>query len=184
MGSRLSLRISLTRSAIGWSSPNGPTRLGPSRTWKRPSRRRSPQVRTAKTPITRLARMNDLISVTMKPSGIRSLRRSGGDRAGADVRHARGQADDAGAQAALHERGAGHRVAVVRHLDAVARRDAERLGVGVRDLDPAAALEVQRLGVVDGGAGHQLAIADDDRLWHRRGGHLSGGRSLAGGRAL
>src|SRR6185312_10929797 len=129
MGSRLSLRISLTRSAIGWSSPNGPTRLGPSRTWKRPSRRRSPQVRTAKTPITRLARMSDLTSVTMKPSGIRSLRRCGGDRAGADVRDARRQAVDAGAR-------------------------------------------------------HQLAIADDDRLRHRGGGHLGRGRGLPGSRTL
>src|SRR5947207_3129661 len=162
----------LTRWAIGWSSPNGATRLGPSRTWKRPSSRRSPQVRTAKTPITRLARITDLTSVTMKPSGISSLRRCGGDRAVPDVRHARRQPDDAGAQAALDERRAGDRAAVVRHLDAVAGGDAERLGVGVCDLDPAAALEVQRLGVLDGGAGHQLAVADDDRLRHRGGRHL------------
>ena len=39
-----SLVISFTRSAIGWSSPNGPQRLGPSRFWNRPSVRRSNHV--------------------------------------------------------------------------------------------------------------------------------------------
>src|SRR5919199_2008121 len=83
----LSLRISFTRSAIGWSRPKGPTRLGPRRTWKRPSSRRSAQVRSAKTPITALARISDLTIVIQTPSGTGVLRH----------------------QLALREEGVGHR---------------------------------------------------------------------------
>ena len=36
--------MSLIASAIGWSTPNGPARFGPSRPWKRPSNRRSTHV--------------------------------------------------------------------------------------------------------------------------------------------
>ena len=40
-GVNFSLDSSLSTSASGWSSPKGPTRLGPSRAWKRPSSLRS-----------------------------------------------------------------------------------------------------------------------------------------------
>jgi hypothetical protein len=40
-----SLVASLMPSAMGWSSPNGPTRFGPRRTWMRPITRRSVYVR-------------------------------------------------------------------------------------------------------------------------------------------
>ncbi len=57
------LRSSLPRSAIGCSSPCGPTRLGPRRAWKRPISRRSTHVMTAKKPISRLTSANPLMAV-------------------------------------------------------------------------------------------------------------------------
>src|SRR6478609_11961896 len=98
--------MSFTRSAIGWSSPNGPTRFGPRRTWNRPRSRRSSHVRNAKTSMTRFARTNALMKVTMKPSGIGRLRLDRGDGPRADVRPARGDPDDAGAEPPEHHRGA------------------------------------------------------------------------------
>ena len=46
-GTVSSLSASFSTSAIGWSSPNGPQRLGPSRDWKRARARRSNQVFSA-----------------------------------------------------------------------------------------------------------------------------------------
>ena len=42
-GVRSSFRINFTTSAIGWSMPNGPQRLGPNRLWNRPMSLRSNQ---------------------------------------------------------------------------------------------------------------------------------------------
>src|SRR3954447_14023026 len=141
IGMMLSLCSSLPRSAIGWSSPIGPTRFGPRRTWKRPISRRSTQVSTAKVSITRLTRTSDLIAVTMNPSGIRRLPlglRGGGDAAGADVRHGGGQPDDARSQPPVDERGAGLRAALPGRGHPVTGGDADRLRVVVRQLDRAA----------------------------------------------
>src|SRR4051794_36806482 len=95
----LSLRSSLPRSAIGWSIPAGPTRLGPYRTWKRPIGRRSIQVMRAKTSITRFTSTADLITVTMKPSGIGILLGRRCQAAGPEMGERRCQPDDAGAEA-------------------------------------------------------------------------------------
>src|SRR5436190_3764064 len=148
-GRMLSLRISFTRSAIGWSRPKGPTRFGPSRTWKRPSRRRSSHVRNAKTSITRFARTSALIKVTMNPSGIRRLRLDRRHGPGADVRPAGGDPDDPGAEPPQHHRGALVLAAVVRDPHPVARLHAEPLGVVVRDLDAGPPLEVEGRAVID-----------------------------------
>ena len=64
------LRSSLPRSAIGCSRPAGPTRFGPSRTWKRPISRRSTQVITAKKAISRLTITKALMIVIQGPSTI------------------------------------------------------------------------------------------------------------------
>ena len=104
---------------------------------------------------------------------VRHPRASGGATttvARADVRPAGGDADDAGAQAPQHDRRALVLAAVVRHAYAVAGLHAQPLGVVVRDLDAGAPLEVQRRAVVDGRAGHELAVADDDGARRRLGG--------------
>src|SRR4051812_25616095 len=166
-GRMLSLRMSFTRSAIGWRSPNGPTRFGPSRTWKRPSSRRSSQVRNAKTSITRFASTNAFTNVRMKPSGIPGLRLGRRHRARAEVRPARGDPDDAGTEPPQDDRGALVLAALVRDAQPVAGLDAERLRVIVRELDARPPLEVKRRAMVDGRPRHELAIADDDRPGRR-----------------
>ena len=45
VGTMISLKISLTASAIGCSRPNGPTRFGPGRIWLQPIAFRSQSVR-------------------------------------------------------------------------------------------------------------------------------------------
>src|SRR6476659_6448704 len=180
-GSRLSLRMSFTRSAIGWSRPNGPTRLGPRRTWNRPSRRSSSHVRNANTSMTRFASTNALMNVTMNPSGTRGLRRGDHHGARADVRPPGRDPDDTGAQAPQHDRSPLVLAAVVGHAYTVARLHAQPLGVVVRDLDAGAPLEVQRGAVVDGCAGHELAVADDDGARGRLGGRGVRGRGRSPG---
>src|SRR5436190_8833692 len=169
-GMMLSLRISFTRSAIGWSRPKGPTRFGPRRTWKRPSSRRSSHVRKANTPITRLASTNAFTNVTMKPSGIAALRP--GDAPRAQIRPSRRDPNDAGAEPPQDDRRALVLAAVVDDAQPVARLHAQRLGIVVGDLDAGPALEVQGRTVVDRRTGHQVAIADDhgSGLLLRRGG--------------
>src|SRR6476659_9606483 len=163
IGMMLSLCSSLPRSAIGWSSPIGPTRFGPRRTWNRPISRRSTHVSTANVSITRFTSTSDLMAVTMNPSGIgRRLRLRRGDAARADGGARCRQADDAGAQPPVDQRRAGRRAALPGRPHAVACGDAKPLGVIVRELDRAAALELQLLGVIDLDAGHQLAVADHD----------------------
>ena len=57
-GENASLRISLSRSAIGTSRPFGPARFGPYRSCMRPSSFRSYHVVNAKNTITTLITMN------------------------------------------------------------------------------------------------------------------------------
>ena len=45
VGTMISLKISLTASAMGCSRPNGPTRFGPGRIWLQPIALRSQSVR-------------------------------------------------------------------------------------------------------------------------------------------
>src|SRR5689334_23379742 len=133
-GSRLSLRISLIRSAIGCRRPNGPTRLGPSRFWRRPSSRRSAQVSIANTPNKTFASTSDLMSVIQNPSGIDRLH-DGGDAPGADVGHAGRQPDDAAREPPRHHGRAGGGAPAVLDRDLVAGGDPEVERVVVGELD-------------------------------------------------
>ena len=64
-GVRSSLKTSLSRSAKGWKRPKGPHRLGPSRFWNLPMRRRSIHENRAAPSRTALTRMKIMTNPAM-----------------------------------------------------------------------------------------------------------------------
>src|SRR4051794_34531681 len=166
-GIMLSLRRSLSRSAIGCSRPNGPTRLGPRRTWKRPSSRRSAHVSRAKRPITAFASTSDFTIVIQTPSGTGGL--SDGELSLRQERIGDGHARHAGAQPAKDDCRTRMLAPVAAHDHRVARLDAEPLGVVEGDVDAPPPLEVQLRRLVDQRPRHQLAVADHEQALRRLG---------------
>src|SRR5919108_5272174 len=184
-GKKLSLRISLTRSAIGWRRPNGPARFGPYRSCIRPISLRSTQVMYANASRTRLTIRNAFatsihqgsLTIVGKPPVFRRLGSLYPVRERTDM--FLGGADDAGRHVRVDDGAKLDGRAVGAHPNGVSVADRAQRGVVRRELELSLRTQELKLGhALDGGAGEERAVADELQRAAARGSVLRRRRQL------